>query len=102
MIAQGWPRPRRGAWGYAETGTLLLGKSEPSLLPGAVELPHKVVGTINGAALVGALFVLKLEIRSENPRPLRNRSGFLMKLTATHRRAVGGLQRGALGGWMGG
>jgi glyoxylase-like metal-dependent hydrolase (beta-lactamase superfamily II) len=53
MIAQRWPRPRRGAGGYAETGAF--GEERPSLLPGAVELPHKVVNTINGAALVGGI-----------------------------------------------
>jgi hypothetical protein len=48
---------------------------------------------------------LKLEINSENPRPLRNRSGFLMKLTATriegadrdgHFEAVRGILHGAM------
>jgi hypothetical protein len=49
---------------------------------------------------LAALFVLKPEINSENPRPLPRRSGFLVKLTTTHEppRNVGGLQRGALGG----
>jgi hypothetical protein len=46
-----------GGLGGCRDRDLLLGKSGSSLPPWAVELPHKVVNTINGAARLAALFL---------------------------------------------
>jgi hypothetical protein len=50
------PASTGGGLGGWRDRDLLLGKSGPSLPPWAVELPHKVVNTINGAADRAALF----------------------------------------------
>ena len=49
-------RPRRGGTGVCRDRDLLLGKSGPSLLPWWDGLSHKVVSTIDGAALGAAPF----------------------------------------------
>jgi hypothetical protein len=49
------PTSRAGGTG-GEAGTGSWERAGPSLLPWAAETPHKVVNTINGAALVGGPF----------------------------------------------
>jgi hypothetical protein len=49
--------PDLAGWGHGgEAGTGSWERAGPSLLPWAAETPHKVVNTINGAALVGGPF----------------------------------------------
>jgi hypothetical protein len=48
------PASTGGDWGVCRDRDLLLGKSGPTLLPSGLEVPHKVVNTINGAADQGS------------------------------------------------
>jgi hypothetical protein len=98
------PASTGGLGGYAETGTCSWGRAGPAYSLGRWNCLTRLSTRLTGLPGLAPLFVLKLEINSENPRPLPHpvisRGDFLMKLTATHEppRDVGGLQRGALGG----
>jgi hypothetical protein len=64
---------------------LLLGKSGPSLLPWAAELPYKVVNTIDGAARSAALFFE----RSGRPWPASQSPGLVPTIGARARDEIG-------------